>query len=39
VRTPGGKLAVGRAEGGTLYLQGPAVSVFDGRVERPGDER
>ncbi len=39
VRTPGGELAVGRTEEGTLYLQGPAVSVFDGRVERPRDER
>ncbi|WP_263786423.1 diaminopimelate epimerase [Salinibacter grassmerensis] len=38
VNTPGGKLSVGRTEEGTLYLQGPAVSVFDGHIERPEDE-
>ena len=39
VHTPGGELAVGRTGEGHLYLQGPAVSVFEGRIERPGTER
>ena len=38
VHTPGGELAVGRTEEGTLYLQGPAVVVFEGRIERPRTE-
>ncbi|WP_233992735.1 diaminopimelate epimerase [Salinibacter altiplanensis] len=35
VHTPGGMLSVGRTVNETLYLQGPAVSVFEGHVECP----
>ena len=38
VETPGGPLTVGRAEAGgdpSLFLEGPAVAVFEGRIERP----